>query len=413
MGGTTVAQVIVVASSPALTRLYSPGDLGAYSVAISVLAILLTVACLRYDWAIPLPKEDVIAANLLALCLLTTFGTSLAAGAALLLAGPSLLAFLGASGTTRYIPLLIIGQLSGGILLALTGWAIRTKNFSDVAASRISQTGTLVLLQLGLGVAHSGPLGLLLGAVAGSTSGSMRLARTAWHTHASSFRRVSRDGIRAAAGRYRRFPIFSSGSALLNTIGAQTPLLAIVALHGTAEGGQFALAQRVAAFPVTVVAAAVAQVFVAESALLVREQTSGMRALFGRTTRWLAVSAIGPFALLAVAAPTLGGLVFGDEWRMAGLFVAILAPMFYLQLVTSPTGGTLDVLERQDLHLARELLRLCFVGGAVLIGAVMKLNPIQAVIILSIAGCLTYSVYGLISWRAIVVHDRRHLPRHR
>ena len=410
VGGTTVAQVIVVGSSPALTRLYSPDDLGAYAVATSVLSILLAVTCLRYDWAIPLPEQDVLAADLLGLCLVATLCTSLAAAVALWLAGPSLLALLGAPTLSPYIPLLILGQLGGGVVLALTGWAIRTKNFSGIASSRLSQTGTLVLLQLGLGVAHSGVLGLLLGAVAGSISGSSRLARTAWRTHASSFRRVSQDGIRAAARRYRRFPIFSTGSALLNAIGVQAPLLAIVALHGTAEGGQYALAQRVAALPVTLVAAAVAQVFVAESARLVREQASGMRRLFGRTTGRLAVFAIGPFALLAVTAPVLGGLVFGHEWRQAGFFVAILAPMFYLQLVTSPTGGTLDVLERQDLALARELLRLGFVGGAVLIAAAMKLNPIEAVFIFSGAGCLTYSSYGLISWRAIVVHDRRHPP---
>jgi O-antigen/teichoic acid export membrane protein len=190
----------------------------------------------------------------------------------------------------------------------------------------------------------------------------------------------------------------------MNTLGEQAPLLLLVGIYGAAVGGQYALAGRVGALPVTLVAAAVSQVFVAETARLAREQPLAMRDMFGRTTRTLALLAIGPFVLMAVLAPILAGLVFGDAWRDAGLFVTILAPMFYLQLVTSPTGGTLDVLERQDLHLVREILRLVFVGGAALIAAATHSSPIVAVAIFSVAGCLTYIAYGLTSWRAITSH---------
>jgi hypothetical protein len=81
--------------------------------------------------------------------------------------------------------------------------------------------------------------------------------------------------------------------------------------------------------------------------------------------------------------------------------------MYLLTLVTSPTGATLDVLERQDLHLARELLRLVLVGGAVLIAAAAHLTPAGAVAVLSGAGCAVYCLYGLISWYAIVSQPGR------
>jgi O-antigen/teichoic acid export membrane protein len=175
-------------------------------------------------------------------------------------------------------------------------------------------------------------------------------------------------------------------------------------LFGSAVGGQFALAQRISAVPVTLVAGAVGQVFVARAARLAREEPAAMRTLFGRTTRSLALGAIIPFTIIGLLAPVLAAPVFGEAWRDAGLFVAILAPMFYLQLVTSPTGGTLDVLERQDLHLARELFRLSMVAGAVLIAATLGLHPIEALIVLSIAGCMTYVMYGMLSWRAVLTH---------
>ncbi len=97
IGGTTLGQIIIVVSSPVLTRLYTPSDVGVYSVATSILSILIVVSCLRYELAIPLPESDVAAANVLALSLVTTLGTSLTAGVALWIAGPSLLAVFGAS----------------------------------------------------------------------------------------------------------------------------------------------------------------------------------------------------------------------------------------------------------------------------------------------------------------------------
>jgi len=241
-----------VVSAPAITRLYSPSDVGAYSVASSILSVLIVVTCLRYEWAIPLPESDVAAANVVALCLLVAIGTSLIAGLALWIAGGSLLALLGSSALGQWVVLIAVGQLGAGVVLALTGWAIRTKSFAEIGVNRLTQSGTLVAMQVVLGVLRLGPVGMLLGSVAGNMAGSGRLASTAWRTHAPAFRSVT----------------------------------------------------------------------------------------------WH----IGPFVLIALLAPILAGLVFGDAWRETGFFVAVLAPMFYLQLVTSPTGGTLDVLERQDMH---------------------------------------------------------------
>jgi O-antigen/teichoic acid export membrane protein len=407
VGAATISQAIVVISAPVITRLYSPSDVGSYSVATAVLSVLVVVTCLRYEWAIPLPESDVAAANVLALCILVAIGMSLIAALALWIGGGSLLGLLGASTLGQWAVLIAVGQLGAGVVLALTGWAIRTKRFADIGVNRLTQSATLVAVQVGLGVPRLGPVGMLLGSVAGNQAGFVRLARVAWRTHSEAFRAVTWTGIKFAAWRYRRFPIFSSGSALMNTLGEQAPLLLLAGIYGAAVGGQYALAVRVGALPVTLVAAAVSQVFVAETARLAREEPSAMRVLFGRTTRTLALVAIGPFVLMALLAPILSGLVFGEAWRDAGFYVAILAPMFYLQLVTSPTGGTLDVLERQDLHLVREILRLVFVGGAAFIAVAAHASPLEAVGMFSLGGCLTYIAYGLTSWRAITSHGSR------
>lgn len=402
--GTVVGQVVLILSSPILTRLYAPADFGALSVATSIVSVLLTITCLSYELAIPLPEDDVDASSVLALTLLVNLVMSLAAGMVLFLAGPPILGFLGAVVLGPFAVLLAVDQLGGGVGLGFNGWAIRTKAFTVIAAASVAQSAALVSVQIGLGLFSSGAFGLVVASVAGRLAQSASLAWAAWRTHAASFRRVTRASIAHAAHRYRRFPLLSSGSALLNTLGLQMPILMIIAIYGASVGGELFLAQRVAAIPITFFARSVGQVYTSEAARLMREEPPGIRALFLRTTGRIARLGVVPSALVGVAAPFLFGPVFGDDWREAGIYTAILAPMYFLTLVASPTSGTLDVLERQDLHLVREILRIVIVGGAVLAAAALHLPAVGGIALLSAAGCLMYCIYALISWRAIVSH---------
>jgi O-antigen/teichoic acid export membrane protein len=400
--GTVVAQGILVVSSPILTRLYAPSDLGVLSVVTSILSVLLTIACLSYENAIPLPEDDVEGANVVVLCLIVNLIVSLLAAIILWLAGPAIVSILGAAVLGPIIVITALDQFAGGVAVAFNGWAIRTRTFPMLAATNVLQSGTQAASQIGFGVLGAGAVGLIVGDVISRTAAAAALARAAWRADGPIFRAVTRSGIVSGAKRYRRFPLLSSGSALLNTLGLQAPTLLLIALYGTQVGGFLYLAQRVAALPITLLARSVGQVYFSEAARLTREDPPQLRSLFLRTTISLGRTGIGPTVLLMIASPLLFAPVFGEAWRDAGFFAAFLAPMYLLTLVTSPTGATLDVLERQDLHLARELLRLVLVGGAVLTAAAAHLSPLAAVAVLSGAGCATYCMYGLISWYAIV-----------
>jgi O-antigen/teichoic acid export membrane protein len=403
VSGTGAAQLVTIIASPVLSRIYSPSDFGIYSVAISIL-ILSVVTCLRYEFAIPLPKDEVAAANLLGLALLANLGMSAATGAILLLFGPWLLAAFGATVLTPYVGLLVLAQAGAGILSALTNWAIRTKSFSAIAVNALSQSGIQSSVQIGMGLAGLGAPGLLLGTVAGTLAGCVVLANAALRTHVEAFRRVSWAGVRAVAVRYRRFPIFSSWSALLGQIGVQAPLLLLVAFYGTGVGGEYALAQRLCLLPVNLVAGSVGQVFIAEGARLARTQPDSLRRLFIRTTWTLTRIGVGPAIMIGVAAPFLIPVVFGQRWQQAGVFVAIMVPMYFFVFVLTSTGDILYVVERQGLQLAREIARVTLLGGSVLVAGEAHLPPVGAVVALSGVGSLMYLLYGAITWRAIITH---------
>jgi O-antigen/teichoic acid export membrane protein len=271
-----------------------------------------------------------------------------------------------------------------------------------MALADMSQSVTQAGLQVAFGLVGLSVAGLLGGWVVGAVVGVLILGYTAWRSGRAAFAEVSLRRMWEVGTRYRRFALLTTPSVLMNTIGLRAPLLVLIAIYGSGVGGLYALAERVAILPVTLAAAAVGQVYYAHAAPLARRQDDALKDLFIRTTRTLALYAIVPMVLVAVLAPTLFGLIFGEDWVEAGVYSAILAPWFYVILITNPTGRTLDVLERQDLHLTRESIRLGVLGLTVLLVLLVQPAPIGAVLLLSIAGCTTYSIYGYISWRAIV-----------
>ena len=264
--GTGTAQFIGIAVSPILTRLYSPAEFGSYSVALAILSIIAVLSTLAYEEAIPLPGSDLGAANVLALCVVIAMVAGGMVMLVLLAVGPSLLEMAGAPELAPIAFVLAIAVIGNGMVLAFLGWAIRMKAYGQIAANRLTRAGTGAVTQVAFGLLGWGAFGLLLGAILAIGAALARLAAVAWRANNDAFRQVSTAGIRESAHRYRRFPLLTAPAMLLNTIGLEAPLLIVVALFGAAVGGQFALAYRVMAMPLTLVANAIGKTYFAEAA---------------------------------------------------------------------------------------------------------------------------------------------------
>jgi O-antigen/teichoic acid export membrane protein len=309
-----------------------------------------------------------------------------------------------------FVGLIVVAHAGAGLVSSLVNWAVRTKDFGRIAANRLVQSFALAGGQIGFGLLRFGAAGLLLATAAASVVSSISLARAAWRRNAREFRSVTTAEVLRVANRYRRFPLFSSWSALLAQVGLRAPFLMFVVFYGPAIGGVYALAERLCYLPVTLIAGSVGQVFIGEGARLLPDRPAELRLLFNRTTRSLIKIAIAPAVLLMVVAPFVTGPLFGGAWVDAGLFVSILVPMFLLAFVITSTGDVLYIVERQGWQAIREILRVSLLGGSVLAAGMAGLGPVGAVACLSIAGCLTYLAYGAISIWAI--NSYRPAPAH-
>lgn len=393
-GGTALGQAVALLAAPVLTRLYTPEDFGYLALYASVLSVLVVVASLRYHLAIPLPESDEDATSLLALSACALVLTVCASALALAWLGPHLLELLDSRPFEPYLWLIPLGLLGAGAYQILSYWAIRVNAHGPLGATKFAQGVGLATTQVGLGFLVSGPLGLMVGDIVGRAAGSGNLLRLI-RKHIGG-KRPTRERLARNAARYRRFPLFSSGSALLNSAGLQLPSLVLLSLYGPQVAGWFALSQRVIAVPMTLLGTSVSQVYTGRAAELARTAPEELRMLFDRTAARMFLLALVPTAVLALIAPWLFGVVFGSDWTQAGRYTQILAPMFLVQFAVVPLSQTLNILERQEVQLAWDAGRLVMVLSAFGLAMILGWPALYALIAFAVAMSLAYALlFGL------------------
>jgi O-antigen/teichoic acid export membrane protein len=406
-GGTALSQGMLVLASPLLTRLYSPADFGVLAVYLSLVSILVIVASLRYEFALPIPEDDGEAVHLLAVCLLLVATTTSLAAVALYLARDRVLAWMGAPGLGPYLFLVPVSILGAGFYQVFNCWAIRKGGYGRIARTKVTQGLTTLGLQLAVGALAGGPVGLLVGDAAGRTNGTRTLAMLDWREDWRRLQAVTPAGMWRAVVRYRRFPFISSSTAVMNTLNLRLPALLLAIHFGPAVAGGFVLAQRVFALPSSVIGESVAQVYFGEFARLNHQDADGLMSIFKGTVQRMVLLGVPLMVLTSLAGWLLFPIVFGPAWSRAGLFVVAIAPMACAQFSFACADSSLLVLERQDLAFYREVLRSSLLVGAILGAYVLRLEPIRAVFLFGGAGTVAYVGYGLITWYAIHAHRGR------
>lgn len=363
-GSTGLAQIIALIASPLLARLYRPDDFGVLGFYSAALALLVVVASLRFPLAIPLPESDREAASILGLSLLINL--VFVAGTLLLIV--LLIPVLNQSSTVvamgSAIWLIPIGVLGGGIYQTLSYWAIRKEAFRPLAGTKLTQVISSVVAQIALAIPLGGALGLIGGDVIGRSAGSRRL----WSTTGIS--ELTRDWtwnqLREVARLYHRFPLLSTGSALLNGLAIQLPSIVFIGMFGSQIAGWYALTYRVLNAPITLLGTAVGQVYLGHLGALYRERNPKLLSLFYRTLARLTLLAV-PFGLaLVFLGPKIFSWLFGTAWSGAGEMIPLLAPLSMMQLIVSPLSQTLNVFSRQDLQLTWDATRFALIAATFL-----------------------------------------------
>jgi len=376
MAAAGAAQVVNFFALAAFTRLYGAAAIGSVSVVIAWATYIGIAATGRYELGVMLQPAEQGAARM----------TRLAVWLAGIVCS---LVFVFSWLFSRFVEFdrlfLFCAPLA---FLLCCGQAFnysqtRKRRFGLLALSRVVET--LMLAAVGLALANAGEFGLLLAYACGYAAVALMLGR-------GMLGELDRgvNGLVETALENKRYPLGNVPQSLLDAFFFTGILLFVSWQYGAAEAGYYALCLRIVQAPVGLIVRPIATVFYANASALYREaldtKTLARRTMF--STLWFAV----PFAVVvAVAAPYLFELFFGEGWERAGLFAQIIVLWLALDFVRAPLAQLTVVYARQRLQLLLSLLSAAAIVVVMALSVALSL-PVEHMLA---AVTVTQVVYNL------------------
>ena len=407
---TFAAQALNLLMAPLLTRIYDASAFGHLQVYASVMTIVSVIIALRYEYAVLLPQDDNVAANVAAAALAAGVGMTAFVTLGVYIATHFLSQTRVVSTLGSYLWLIPVGALGMGVYQLLVSWGLRHHAYRDIAVSKFSQVVTQVVVQIGAGLASHGSFaGLIVGDTCGRVSGSWRIAKFSLRRDGALFRSVSAATAWEAAKRYRNFPLLLTGAGVINSAGLQIVVVLLSAYYGVKMIGLYAVADRTLQVPVFLVGQAVSQVYMVQAAILREESPTQLRRLFSKIVTRSFLCSFVPVAIFCALAPPAFALVFGERWRPAGHYARILAPLCCFSLIHQSIGMTLNVLERQTWQAAWDVTRLIVIVSTLVAGAAAGLTFTDELTAFVGVSCLAYLLHIALCYSAInqaIAHNR-------
>lgn len=389
--GMVAAQVIPLAGSLIIARLYTPAEFGLFS---TWLGIVLTIAVMltgRLEMALGLvddggPRQFAVFA-----VLVTTF-IAAAIVALLVFLSYLLLPVMQNLGIALVI-LLVPTALLLALIQTWQAWAAVEGKYRYLSLMRIVQALVITLMQITIGWWAPSALNMALGQVVGVIAGiciAGYLMPLGVYENSHNFIKRSKIFWR----NHSKFPLFALPADFINTGAAQLPLFFITSRYGVEASGFYALTLRMLGGPIGLLGAAVLDVFKRNAAANFR-QYGQCREDFVRTLKILSALGVALAIGVVLFAKPAFTFAFGETWREAGVVAVWLMPMFAMRFVASPLSYVLYISKKQhvDLIWQSSLLAMTIAVFALDVGFEATIKAY------AIGYAFMYAIYLMLSYR--------------
>ena len=372
MTGTTIAQAIPIAISPILTRIYTPEDFGVFALFIAITSIFGSIANARYELAIMLPKKDEDAINIFALGFIITVSISFILLLLVLVFHDYLITILNNKNINMWLYFVPIAVFFTGIYNILNYFNNRKKYYKDIANATIMKSIITAVIQLSIGLLKGGVSGLISGQIVSQMFANIRLFKNIFKDKLL-ISKISKVKIVALAKRYKDFPKFSMWAVLANTLSTNLTNILISSFYSVSTLGFYSLVQRLLGMPSSLIGNSIGQVFF-QQATKEKQETGKAINSFNSTVKKLLIIGIPSFGILFFIVEDLFAFVFGEEWRIAGIYAQIVIPLFFIRFVVATVSNINNIFELQKLALMWQLVLLILSIGCLYISNLYLLN---------------------------------------
>jgi O-antigen/teichoic acid export membrane protein len=385
MTGTAIAQFVPVLISPVLTRIFAPDDFGILTIFLSYSMIVSTIITGKYEMAIMLPKSSDDAINLGGLATLLTAVLSSVFLIIVILFKDSFTLLPGVEKISKWV---IILPVSAGLLAygnILNYWISRNKNFASISRGKFIQTLTTSGFNIGIGLFAPFPLILVLGNLIGQCLNTVYLTFIIIKNQGKFLRNLSFNSFRSVGRKYIKFPLFDIPNSLSYSISTQGMNLVFTKFFGETVLGYFSMVQRILITPFSFISLSFTQVFFEKMSDVYNNNRTEFNKYLRKAQDRLIVYFILPFFAFVFLSKFIVPFIFGKDWGIMYKYIFVLAPMIFFNLTTSPYTYIFKILNKQEVALLLNILRMMALISVVITGNRLSGDPLFVFALFSLA----------------------------
>lgn len=356
LSGSVLGQAIVYLSVPILTRLFFEEAFGLLALYSSSVLILKSLATLRYELSILLPKRDKDAINLLAFNVIIVAIISLLLFIIVVFFRKSIISILGIQEIGYFIYFVPVSIFFVGNIAAFSYWNNRMNSFKNISVGLVVKSVTMSSSQLSTGFISLNSVGLVPGMILGQLANMVVVVKLSFKDILKFKKFISIKRMLFLASKYKDIPIFNMILSFTNILSNEMPVLLITRYFGLNPAGIYGLAIKVAKAPPGMIGQSITQVFFNKASKVYNEGGNLLK-LIKETYKNLF------FTALVIFIPLFGisffiDFIFGENWTEVGLYVRVLIPWLFIGFLSSPVSSLIVILNKQKVILFFDLLLL-------------------------------------------------------
>ncbi|HDJ1602151.1 TPA: type 8 capsular polysaccharide synthesis protein Cap8K [Staphylococcus aureus] len=378
-----IAQVILIITTPIITRLYSPTEFGEFTIFSNIAMILIPIINARYDLLIVNTKND-RSANILSQI---SFLISLLI---LLILIPifAISAWLYPNFILDFIFIIIML-----FLVSLTNIFInylnKERKYKVLSLINVFRAGSMALLQIIFGLLALGSLGLIIGFSLSYIAG-ITLGYKTFKKHFNIVR--DKEETKALFLENKNQLVYSTPSILLNSLSFSVVVFFIGILYTNTEVGIYGMAIRVLGIPVTIISLGLSKIFMQQANDYYIEH-GNFRNLLLKFSSILVIVSIILYVPLYLFSEELVNILLGHSWVDAITVIKIVIPLFVIRLIVSTVSLSVIVLQKQQLELILQALFLIGTTVTFVISKMLNLTFLNFVSINTVVLIVSYMIF--------------------
>lgn len=340
LGSTSFAQILLIAISPILTRIYTPDIFGEFLIITSWSYIINAFALGRMDIAILTSKSDqeiIPPFNLgILFILLVTLTSTMTIGVAYTIFNINAFYFL--------IPVAVLSSASYQLLIALL---LAKQNLNLVAKNKVKQSMTLAS-------------GQLLGGMISPTTYSLSLAQAISFLLTSIFTiAIWKSYLRKInpfplLHKYKNYIVYDNISNFFQVVSNNLPPILITYILGGYIGGLYYMAYRVLITPVSIFSVSISQYIGSgfrqgqHNLVLWNQKNSYLLQMM------LLIFCI-PFILISTYIEPIFPIVFGTDWNDTSVLIQSFTSWIFLRLIYDSFVITLSLKQKSKIKMCMDV----------------------------------------------------------